>query len=35
MEHSDSSENPIILQDNLRLMEHLESLVVPDAIIPS
>jgi hypothetical protein len=35
MERSATSENPIICQENLRLMEHCESFIVPDAIIPS
>jgi hypothetical protein len=35
MEHSANSETPIIYQGNLRLMEQLESLIVPVAIIPS
>jgi hypothetical protein len=35
MEHSDTSEHPIIFQENMRLMEHLESFIVPDAIIHS
>jgi outer membrane protein OmpA-like peptidoglycan-associated protein len=31
MESSDTSENPIIFQENLRLIEQLESFIVPDA----
>jgi hypothetical protein len=34
MERSATSENPIICQENLRLIEHLESFIAPDAIIP-